>query len=156
MLPYPFSLPGFEIRQITVGASKLIITASATSTNALCPTCHQISQRIHSLYTRSPHDLPMSGQAVQLTLHVRRFRCQNQRCQRKTFVERIPDVVLLHARAYHTTHCNTCLVCRCSQRTSRFTSSHAGRNGPEFSNPFTSGKTHGGSISRDTQSSRRR
>jgi transposase len=40
----------------------------------------------------------MSGKTVQLTLHVRRFRCQNQQCQRKTFVERVPDVVSLHAQ----------------------------------------------------------
>lgn len=31
-------------------------------------------------------------------MHVRRFRCQNQQCQRKTFVERIPDVVSLYAQ----------------------------------------------------------
>jgi len=98
LLPFPFSLPGFEVHHLTLVGSQLSITASATRTTAPCPTCHQISQRIHSFYTRSPHDLPMSGQAVQLTLHVRRFRCQNQQCPRKTFVERVPDVVFLHAQ----------------------------------------------------------
>jgi transposase len=40
----------------------------------------------------------MSGRAVHLILHVRRFRCQNQQCQQRTFVERLPEVVPRYAR----------------------------------------------------------
>ena len=40
----------------------------------------------------------MSGRAVHLILHVRRFRCQNQQCQQQTFVERLPEVVPRYAR----------------------------------------------------------
>ncbi|GHO82577.1 transposase [Dictyobacter formicarum] len=76
----------------------MIITARALAATAVCPTCQYISHRVHSYYTRSPHDLPMSGQTVQLSLHVRRFRCQNQACQRQTFVERLPEVVSPRAR----------------------------------------------------------
>lgn len=75
-----------------------MVTASPTCLTAVCPACHQVSQSIHSYYTRSPHDLPVSGQAVQLTLRVRRFRCRNQDCQQQTFAERIPEVVARYAQ----------------------------------------------------------
>jgi transposase len=56
------------------------------------------SHRIHSYYTRSPADLPISGLRVQLVLRVRRFRCSNRQCSRHTCVERLPEVVPLQAR----------------------------------------------------------
>ena len=78
--------------------TRLIVTASPTSPTAICPACDEVSARVHSYYTRAPHDLPMSGQAIQLQLRVRRFRCQNQACQQQTFAERIPEVVACHAQ----------------------------------------------------------
>lgn len=94
----PFSLPGFEIQQLDRIESTFVITARALSPTAVCPACQQVSHRIHSYYIRSPQDLPVSGQAVQLVLHVRRFRCQNRACRRQTFVERLPEVVSPSAR----------------------------------------------------------
>jgi transposase len=94
----PFLLPGFEIQQVSCGEATLTITARAISPTAACPSCQQVSHRIHSYYIRSPQDLPVSGQSVQLVLHVRRFRCQNRQCQRQTFVERVPEVVPVQAR----------------------------------------------------------
>ena len=94
----PFSLPGFEIQQVSCEETTLLIAARASSPEAVCPTCQQASQRVHSYYTRSPTDLPVSGQGVRLVLHVRRFRCQNRGCPQQTFVERVPDVVPLQAR----------------------------------------------------------
>ncbi|GCE17675.1 ISL3 family transposase [Dictyobacter kobayashii] len=90
----PFSLSGFEIQQIAHEGTSLTITAHTTSTTAVCPTCQHISHRVHSYYTRSPHDLPVSGQTVQLILSVRRFRCQNRQCARQTFAERLPELPL--------------------------------------------------------------
>ncbi len=49
-------------------------------------------------FFRTPHDLPVSGQAVRLVLRVRRFRCQNQQCRQQTFVERLPEVVPRYGR----------------------------------------------------------
>lgn len=40
----------------------------------------------------------MSGQAVQLQLRVRRFRCLNPQCSQQTFAERLPDLVVPTAR----------------------------------------------------------
>ena len=101
MRTLPFALPGFELQEISCSEATLTITARAISPEAICPSCEQTSQRVHSYYTRSPADLPVSGQRVQLILHVRRFRCQKRQCRRQTFVERVPEVVPVQAR--HTT-----------------------------------------------------
>lgn len=94
----PFTLPGFEIQHVTRVEDAWIITAVATSSTSACPSCCQISARIHSYYMRSPHDLPISGQGIQLKLRVRRFRCQNGGCARQTFAERLPQVVAVVAQ----------------------------------------------------------
>jgi len=94
----PFSFPGFEIQEVSVDGERLCISARSTSPTAECPTCHQLSTRMHSYYLRSPADLPVSGQTVHLKLRVRRFRCQNQQCKRQTFAERFPETLALHAQ----------------------------------------------------------
>lgn len=81
----PFSRPGFVIQQVTEVEGHLCMTATATNNGAPCPTCGETSRSIHSWYQRHPHDLPNSGRAVQLSLHVRRFRCRNKACPRQTF-----------------------------------------------------------------------
>jgi transposase len=94
----PFSLPGFEIHQVGSVLARLSITATANSKTSMCPACQHVSHRVHSYYVRSPQDLPVSGQPVQLILRVRRFRCQNRSCLQQTFVERLPEVVPFYAR----------------------------------------------------------
>jgi len=88
--PLPIALPGIKIQQIVRRETLLTITGRATSPTAVCPCCQQSSSRVHSYYTRSPQDLPISGQVVQFVLEVRRFRCQNQNCRQQTFAERLP------------------------------------------------------------------
>jgi transposase len=94
----PFSLPGFEVTEVISTQERLIICATSQSVQAECPACHEGSQRVHSYYQRSPRDLPVSGQAVQLQLRVRRFRCLNTHCLQKTFAERLPELVVPTAR----------------------------------------------------------
>lgn len=88
----PFSLAGFEIQQVSWSETHLTITACATNPTAICPSCQYVSRHIHSYYTRSPQDLPISGHLVQLLLRVRRFRCQNRLCPQRTFAERLAAV----------------------------------------------------------------
>ncbi|WP_201382008.1 ISL3 family transposase [Ktedonobacter sp. SOSP1-52] len=94
----PFSLPGFEVQEAVYTPTTMTITARSLAQTAICPACQQESHRVHSSYTRSPADLPVSGQAVCLNLRVRRFRCQNQQCRRQTFVESLPEVVPRYGR----------------------------------------------------------
>jgi transposase len=94
----PFDLPGFEIDQVDDYSELLVVQAHSIRTEGACPDCAQLSRRVHSYYTRSPRDLPSSGRKVRLVLGVRRFRCQNTRCERKTFAERIPHIVPVHGQ----------------------------------------------------------
>jgi len=83
---------------VTDGEATVVVYASAQQRTASCPRCQYLSQSIHSYYSRSPQDLPISGKTVRLVLRVRRFRCQNPGCQQRTFAERCPEVVAPHAQ----------------------------------------------------------
>jgi transposase len=87
-----FTFAGFEIQHITSREAVLTIMARALSTVEICPTCGMATSHMHSYYTRSPQDLPISGQQVQLMLRMRRFRCLNPQCPRQTFAERLPEL----------------------------------------------------------------
>ena len=87
-----FTFAGFEILHIASGENLLTITARALTPTSACPSCDQASTHVHSYYTRSPQDLPISGRRVQLVLWVRRFRCLNAQCPRQTFAERLPQL----------------------------------------------------------------
>ena len=87
-----FTFAGFEIQHIASSGTMLTITARACSSMGICPTCGEATNHVHSYYTRTPQDLPISGQRVQLMVRVRRFRCPNSQCPRKTFAERLPEL----------------------------------------------------------------
>ena len=87
-----FTFAGFEIQHIASSETMLTITARARSSTGICPTCGEATSHVHSYYTRTPQDLPISGQRVQLMVRVRRFRCPNPQCPRKTFAERLLEL----------------------------------------------------------------
>ncbi len=86
-----------QISQVTV-ADEITFSMQATSPTASCPDCGTISTQIHSRYCRTIHDLPRSGRAVHLVLHVRRFRCHKKTCARKIFAEQFPTLTHPHAQ----------------------------------------------------------
>ena len=98
MFSLPFEIPGFVITELTADENTMVVYASAQQATASCPRCHHVSSSIHSYYSRSPQDLPISGKTVRLVLRVRRFRCQNPACQQRTFAERRLQVVAPHAQ----------------------------------------------------------
>ena len=89
----PIVIPGFTIQEINQSEQALLIQAQSVSSNGVCPSCQMTSSQIHSYHRRSPHDLPVSDRTVRLVLAVKRFRCLNTNCSRRTFVERMPDFV---------------------------------------------------------------
>jgi transposase len=103
--PWTFTLPGFQIDEILEEQGGLSVQAHSLTQTATCPMCKHKSNRIHSYYQRTLKDLPIADYTVQLRLTVRRFRCVNSTCARKTFVESLGTLALKHA-----------------QRTQRFTS----------------------------------
>jgi transposase len=57
-----------------------------------------VSSSRHSWHNRQLQDLPAHGMAVVLKLRLGRWRCHNDQCVRKTFVERLSSSVALFAR----------------------------------------------------------
>lgn len=80
---------------------KVVISAHRTTNTSTCPDCHKCAHRVHGHYLRHPIDLPICGNPVQLTLTVRRFCCDNRRCRRTTFAERLESILPRYARRTH-------------------------------------------------------
>lgn len=64
----------------------------------VCPHCHQASAHVHNRYTRTIADLPCGEYMVRWRLSVRRFYCDAQTCERRTFAEQVPALVVRYAR----------------------------------------------------------
>jgi transposase len=92
-------MPGCGVERITPdGPGLLHIAAHGTRPGGRCPDCGRASRAVHSRYRRRPADLPSLGRAVRVGLHVRRFYCRNAACPRRTFAERLPELVAPYAR----------------------------------------------------------
>lgn len=100
-------IPGITVIEVEQTPTGLLLTALALALSATCPRCGINSTRIHSYYTRRPHDLLVCGLSVRLLLHVRRFRCLNPTCPAATFTERLPE--LLAPAAQRTNRLNEAL-----------------------------------------------
>jgi transposase len=77
----------------------ITVTAATTAPAAECPSCAQLSTRVHGRYVRRILDLSCLGRKVVLLLTVRKFLCCNKACLRAVFCERLPQVVAPYARA---------------------------------------------------------
>lgn len=86
-------LSDLVIEQVSIN-NGVTVTVRAASSTAPYPCCGTISKKIQSRYTRTLHDLPVSGHAARLIVQVRRFFCQENTCARKIFAERFPSLTL--------------------------------------------------------------
>src|SRR3954471_18631510 len=87
-------MPGCRVKQITRDGPGLIsITAQGTRPGGRCPDCGRASRAVHSRYRRRPADLPSLGRTVRVDLRVRRFYCRTAACARRTFAERLPELL---------------------------------------------------------------
>ncbi len=85
----PLIPAGLAVVKVVSNADHVVITSSPHQPSAACPTCAQVSQRLHSRYQRTLADLPWQGRPVALQVQARRFRCLNPSCARQTFAERL-------------------------------------------------------------------
>jgi transposase len=83
-----------RLKSVEFQEELISVRASAGSITGSCPSCQRSSQAIHSRYWRVLRDLPSQGKAVELHVEVRRFRCRDRDCLRKTFVEQVPTVTV--------------------------------------------------------------
>jgi transposase len=95
-------IPGCRVEGFTNGARDVLtIAARGAGAGGRCPDCGRASQAVRSWYRRRPADLPSLGREVSIGLRVRRFYCRNAACARRTFAERLPELVAPHARRTH-------------------------------------------------------
>jgi transposase len=95
ILPDPKTL---NLLCVRADANAITVTARIVSREARCPVCTRRSVRAHSRYTRMLSDLPWQGIPVTLSLHAKRFFCDEDSCEREIFAERLPGVVSHYAR----------------------------------------------------------
>lgn len=94
-----FPMPGCRVEQITpVAPDVLNIAAHGVRSGNRCPDCGRVSRAVHSRYHRKPADLPSLGRRVGVSLRVRRFYCRDAACARRSFAERLPELVAPYAR----------------------------------------------------------
>ena len=89
--------PGIRVTDAKLCQNRWIVRANATG-EAKCPDCGVGSTRRHSSNMRRLQDLPVQGTTVELQVGVSRWRCCNTACRRQTFVHRLDQTFLPHAR----------------------------------------------------------
>jgi DNA-directed RNA polymerase subunit N (RpoN/RPB10) len=89
---------GLVFEQVQLGGERVDLFLSERAAGAACPACGSWSTAVHSTYRRTVADLPIAERQLITHLQVRRFRCREQTCSRRTFVEQVPSFVERYAR----------------------------------------------------------
>ncbi|MEW2586148.1 transposase family protein [Streptomyces virginiae] len=92
------AIADIAVRSVDVDVEKVRLDAQCTTAGAACPGCGVCSTRVHSSYLRFLADVPSAGRSVVLQVRVRRFRCGNTKCPRRTFVEQISGLTRRHGQ----------------------------------------------------------
>jgi len=87
-----------RVTAFAAAGGALLLELAAVQSTAACPVCGQEAHRVHSWYQRSPGDTSWAGREVRLLLLVRRWWCDNARCFRLIFTERLPAFIDAGAR----------------------------------------------------------
>jgi len=99
--------PGFKVVGSEILGNSACVTIEAQTDTCTCPVCGYESRNVHSTYVRHVRDLPSFGRPIMIRALVRRFRCKDRRCSRKTFGE--PLAGLAVAKAQRTQRMTTAL-----------------------------------------------
>jgi transposase len=102
MVVFPIGLlpeiPGISLSAITLKNERAILQIGSTSHSSPCPKCNSYSFKVHSRYSRTISDLPLSGISAAVHLSVRKFFCASEACQQKVFSERFNKFVSPYGR----------------------------------------------------------
>lgn len=91
---------GFKVIGTETSGNTICVTLESRDDISQCPSCGYDSRSVHSTCLRQVRDLPSLGRPVWIRAVVRRFRCKDQGCSRKTSSE--PLVGLAVAKAQRT------------------------------------------------------
>jgi transposase len=89
---------GLVLEQVRLCGQIVHLSVRLAAVGARCPTCGRWSEAFHSSYRRTIADLPITDRQVTVQLVVRRFRCREKACSRRTFAEQVPLLVDRYAR----------------------------------------------------------
>ena len=70
----------------------IVFRISSKSKELECPYCGVVASKVHSSYEREIQDLPLQEHKVVLLVKTRKFFCNNEACNKRTFSERHPFV----------------------------------------------------------------
>lgn len=88
----------FHLEATTYQAGRFRFRLRTRRSQAACPTCQTLSNKVHSRYFRHLADLPWAGIPVHFDLQVHKFFCRNNACPQRIFCERLPEFALAYAR----------------------------------------------------------
>jgi transposase len=89
--------PYLTVSAVQREESRWLVTAHSRA-RARCPICGVGSSSRHSVYSRTLGDLSAQGMPVTVRVRVVRWRCRNDRCERRVFAERLPRLAAPFAR----------------------------------------------------------
>ncbi|GJE45645.1 ISL3 family transposase ISMno30 [Methylobacterium soli] len=94
-----YEVPGCRLLSVENGPEAgVVMRVRGRRCEGRCPACGTPSTAGHGHYQRHPADLPSLGRAVRLDLAVRRLRCLNPSCSRRTFCLPVSTLLAPHAR----------------------------------------------------------
>lgn len=91
--PHSLLPPGLVLEAVEVTADTIAISARRDGGAGHCPDCGVSSNLVHGLLRRRVLDLPAHGQAVEPHVRIRRLRCAEAGCRRRTFTKRLPPAI---------------------------------------------------------------
>ena len=94
----PLVPDGLTVVGVEPATDPLIVRVVPRPGPTCCPTCRSSAGRKHGHCERTLSNLPWQGRSVRLRFRLRRFRCANPACPRRTFSESVGDVAVAHAR----------------------------------------------------------
>lgn len=81
------SLPQFHCTSHKEKDDCHLFWGKLNGTSCVCPTCQTESFTVHSFYTKTVQDLPISGKSVFVVVRARRFKCKNKDCSIHYFTQ---------------------------------------------------------------------
>ncbi|MBV9579814.1 MAG: transposase [Chloroflexi bacterium] len=89
---------GLVLEHVQLCGEVVHLFVRPSAAGASCTACAVWSESFHSNYVRSIADLPLADRQSVVHFRVRRFRCHEPTCARKTFVEQVPARVEWYGR----------------------------------------------------------
>jgi DNA-binding NarL/FixJ family response regulator len=83
----PLKAVGKHVQGCDESGDRQRVEVSGAIRRAACPSCLRRSSQVHGRYQRQLGDLPSFGLRATLSVNVRRFKCVNPNCARRTFSE---------------------------------------------------------------------